>query len=259
MKRPLLTILLSLWAVSAFSQQLNAIALSIGPAFPVGEFANKDPHSPASGLAQPGFLLDISYYYKTPNSNFGLTASLRARVNSMSSKAFLQLFMEKYPGYNWSVDKKPWKAAAAMVGAYHHAQVAKRLEIEEALMFGVAEALLPNTTVTGLKDSGTSQTVEALLQATTKEKYATTFSALLKIGGVRQLTNRLSLVASLDFWYLKPTFTNLTQTIIMASGFPVPGNYSLSYATSVTYNQSTMNYIQAMSSIDLSVGLALQL
>lgn len=257
MKRPLLTILLSLWIVSAFSQQLNSLTLSIGPAFPVGEFANKDPYDPASGLAEPGFLLDVSYYHKTPNTNFGVTASLRARVNSMDTKAMLRLFMDKYPGYNWSVDKKPWKTAAAMVGAYHHAQVAKTLYLREALMFGAAEALLPNTTVTGLKD--TSQTVEDLLQATTKEKYATTFSALLKIEAAHPLTSRLSLMASLDFWYLKPTFTGLTQKVIIASGFPIPGNYSLSTATAISLYQSTTNYIQAMSSIDLSVGLLLQL
>src|ERR1700689_1901391 len=137
MKSPLFIITtICLSAFNCFSQQAGSISLTIGPAFPVGEFANSNPYSSTSGLASLGALADLSYTHRTRNSDFGFIATLRARANPIDTKATLGPFEQQYPGYNWSVTKKPWEAAAAMVGGYHSHMVTKKLYLEEALLFG---------------------------------------------------------------------------------------------------------------------------
>jgi hypothetical protein len=225
MKRSLFFVIsICLSALTSFSQDRGYLALSIGPAFPVGEFANKDANDQRSGLANPGGLLDISYMGKRHNTHFGFTASLFLRMNSINSGALEEPFQTTYPDYNWSVSKQPWEAGAAMIGAYWNYPMAKKMYFEGALLFGVAETMLPQTTVTGIQDSMVAnQPVSNLVQATTKKKYATTFSQSIKVGIGYKLTNKLSLQAELSFWYLNPTFKQVTQTVIAEQGLVVPG------------------------------------
>jgi hypothetical protein len=260
MKRPLfLAILICLSALTSFSQDRGYINLSIGPAFPVGEFANKDESDPKSGLANLGPLLDISYMGRRHNSHFGFTASVLLRMNSISSSALLEPFESLFPGYNWSVTKKPWEAGAAMVGIYWHYPITTKIHFEGALLFGVAETMLPQTTVIGIKDTGVNHTVTDLVEATTQKKYATTFSQSIRMGIGYKLTEKLGLQAGMSFWYLKPTFKQVTQTIVHAQGFAVPGNLSLQNASSISVGQFIADYNQNMSSLNFTVGVAVKL
>jgi hypothetical protein len=270
MKKPLflLTILCLtltvLWLSSSncIAQQHGFLSLSVGPAIPAGEFANGDPNSRASGLALPGGLIDLTFKKDIPHSPLGFMVSLRARMNPISASDNLAIFRAQYPDYNWSIDKHSWEAAALMVGLYHQSPLCKRAFLEEGLMVGVAEAVLPDVTVTGIKDTGANHIISDYIQAHSKKTTATTFSALFKFGGGYRLTDKLSLVAHIDFWYLEPNFGNLTQILIHAQGFNVPvnsGNFSLADASSVTYSSFTMGYAQKMNSFDLAIGLSLRL
>jgi hypothetical protein len=263
MKKPLfLLTLLCLTLIKGFAQQHGSLSLSVGPAIPAGEFANGDPNSRASGLAQPGGLIDFTFKKEIPRSPLGFMVSLRARMNPISARENLAIFQAQYPDYNWSIDKHSWEAAALMVGLYHQSPLCKRVFLEEGLMVGVAEAVLPNVTVTGIKDTGANHIISNYIQAHSNRTTATTFSALFKFGGGYRLTDKLSLVAHIDFWYLEPDFKNLNQTLVQAEGFNVPvtaGNFSLADASSITYSTFTMGYAQKMNSFDLTVGLSLRL
>jgi hypothetical protein len=260
MKRPLfLLTILSLTLINCFAQQHGFLSLSVGPAIPAGEFANGDPNSRASGLALPGGLVDLTFKKDIPHSPLGFMVSLRARMNPISASENLAIFQAQYPDYNWSIDKHSWQAAAFMVGLYHQSPLCKRAFLEEGFMVGVAEAVLPDVTVTGIRDTGSNHVASDYIQAHSRRTTATTFSALFKIGGGYRLTDKLSLVAHIDFWYLEPDFKGLTQTLVHASGFVVPGNPSLANASVVSYNTFTMDYAQKMNSFDLTVGLSLRL
>jgi hypothetical protein len=241
-------------------QDRGSLALSFGPAFPVGEFANNNGNDPLSGLAKVGGLADLTYMRPFSRPDFGYTVSLRARMNSINSSALRQPFADQYQGYNWDVSAKPWEAAAAMIGLFHRYSAKKnRLFLEEAVLLGVAETLLPEETITGISESIPNASGPDYIQAMNNKIHSTTFTFMTRIGGGIQLSDKLSLVAHLDYWWLDPVFRNLTQTVTTASGFTQPFNLNLSNAVSTSRSEYTSNYTQNMSSVNLSIGLALQL
>jgi hypothetical protein len=266
-QRILLTAIMLLSVFYSFSQEHSlplqdrgSLALSIGPAFPVGEFANSNANDPASGLAKVGGLADLTYMHPFARPDFGYTVSLRARMNSINSSSLRQLYIDRYQGYNWDVSAKPWETAAAMIGLYHRSSVPRgQFFMNESVRLGVAEALLPEETITGITQSSPNPSGPDYVQGMNKKKYTTTFTFMLRIGGGVQLSDKLSLVANVDYWWLDPVFRNITQTLTTASGFALPNNLNLGNATSISRSESTADYTQNMSSIDLSIGLALRL
>jgi hypothetical protein len=262
-----LSVMAVLALFKAFSQQHSippqdrgTLAISIGPAIPVGAFANSNGNDPTSGLAKPGGLVDLTYMHPFSRPDFGYTITLRGRINAINSTALRQPFVDQYPGYNWDVSAKSWETAAALIGLYHRSSTLKnRFFTDESLLLGVAEALLPGETITGISDSTTNPPDPDYVQGSNQKKYATTITFMMRIGGGVQLSNKLSLVAHVDYWWLDPVFRNLTQTVTTASGLVVPNNFNLGNLTSISRSEFTSDYTQNMSSIDLSIGLALRL
>jgi hypothetical protein len=265
-----LTAMAVLAVFNAFSQQHSlpphdrgSLSLSIGPAFPVGEFANKNGNDAASGLANIGGLADLTYMHPFSRQDFGYTGTLRARMNGLSSSSLRQPFADQYPGYNWYVSAKSWETAAALIGLYHRSsEPNNRFFLDESLLLGAAEAVLPAETITGINGSTSNPPDPDLVQATNNKKYATTITFMLRFGGGVKLSDKLSLIAHVDYWWLDPVFRNLTQTVTTATGFNGPINYynlSLASAASLTRSEFTSDYTQNMSSIDLSFGLSLRL
>jgi hypothetical protein len=259
MKRPLfLSALACLSALYAFSQQNATLSLSIGPSQPVGKFADKNANDNQSGLAKHGGLIDISYSYLLKHSSFGLTASLRGRLNPIDLGAAVAPVAEANPGYQWSEPGASWKTAALMVGAYHCRTVARKVQVREAILLGVAEAYLPAYSASGIHQTDDTS-AESLIELNGKKAYATTFSGVATLGISYQWTKKFALLAGVDFWYLKPYFKSVTVSETMATGFIVPGQLSLQNAATISYQESTTSYTQPMNSIDLSIGISMRL
>lgn len=232
------------------------LSLSLGGAFPIGEFASKNAQDIKSGIADPGGLLDLSYMHPLRNSPFGWTATLRARFNPIDGKAEASAFAAEESGFNWSEKHVSWETGAVLLGAYYHCPVAGRWQFRASLLAGVADSRLPASSIIGVRNDNPPT---ELLQITTNKVSAVSFSALAKAGLVYFLNPRWSLIGELGFWYLKPTFKNVNQRIIDGKGLVVPGFISLSNATSVTISSYTNNYTHPMNTIDLSVGIAMRL
>ncbi|MHA4808838.1 hypothetical protein ACX0G9_12060 [Flavitalea flava] len=256
-----LLILLVLSAIACYSQKAGYLSLSIGPSFPIGQFGNKDASDPKSGLADIGGMADLSYVYKIRHSNYGLVASIRVRENRFNSSAFLDPFEKEFPDFDWSQSqiKKSWKVGAVMIGGSYSFPITKRVNLEGQLMAGIAKAYLPDIVVMGFRDTAAIPGHGDFIHAETKKVNATTFSASIKIGASCKLTDRWSLVANVDYWYLRPTFKNLTQTLAQANNLIISGLYSLSNASSISYYQYTRNYPQDMSTLNITVGLSMRL
>ncbi len=260
MKKSLFTLLLIyLSAHNVFSQKNSSLSLSIGPSLPTGEYANKDGNDPSSGLAKVGGVLDLSYMHTIGHSGLGFTAMLRARANGISSSAVLETFEKQYPDYQWSTKKRSYKTAAVLAGAYYHFAVTKRIDLKGELMLGAAESWLPDYTITGVRDTGVNNIVSDFKIATSNKRNAWSFSGMVKIGMAYKLTNKFSLIAGLDFWYLKPTFKKLTRVVASGDGLGIPGLLWLNNAAAVQVNSYTADYTQNMSSLNLTFGLSMAL
>lgn len=259
MKKPLSLLLIAcLSFFSCLAQKNGTLSLSLGPAIPVGEFANKSAIDEKSGLAKIGWLADLSYTHPIGKKNFGFMATLRGRINGMDTKAATDLYATAYPQYRWSATTSHWKAVAVMAGGYYHFQVSPKIEIPVALLAGVAKSYFDAQSVTGIRDSANFGPVDLILAKVNKAD-ATTFSGMLQAGMIYKLGKRCALTAHVDYWYINPTFKNVTATVVFAQGLIVPGYLSPNNATSISYASETRNYQQPMSSVNVTVGLAYEL
>lgn len=246
-------------AASTQAQEHSSVSLSMGPALPVGQFANQDGESPSSGLARIGGLLDLSYQYRLGKGPFGLTGELRARLNPMNEDAALTSLKAVDTGYAWTVAKKSWEAGAALAGAYYRSPLTGKFSLELALTVGCAEAVLPPFAASGIRNSPNYPGHQDYIVVSSNKVHALAPTGLFKAGVRYPLTPHFSLVAYMDFCYLKPTFRKVTENITTAEGLVVPNVYSLANG-SVVYNDSnTADYTQHMNSVDAGIGLALRL
>ena len=71
-------------------------------------------------------------------------------------------------------------------------------------------------------------------------------------------TDRFSLTACVDYWYLSPDFT-ITQTVAYGQHLIVPGVYELSNASSINTTSGSASYTQKMNSFNLTLGVAMKL
>jgi len=258
MKRPLLLLLTSILIVlHTQAQTKGLLSLSLGPALPVGEFGSKGADDPESGLAKPGAVADLSYQHLFAKSNFGWIATLRYRRNAVDKKASVAPFQAEYPAFSWSMENCRWTNAAALLGAYYERPFTKQLSLSASLELGVAEAWSPKESITGKKDS--AGVTQALIEANLHSVSATAFTALAAVGARYRCNSRWSVMAHIDYTYLQPTFHNVTAQIIQANGFVISGITSLNAAAMVESSAYTRNITQSMSSLDLVVGMCMDL
>jgi hypothetical protein len=259
MKRLLpLLILACLSTTYTWSQNNSSLHLSIGGALPIGKFASKDVNDPASGLANLGGLAELGYSHPLNDKHWGLTIGIRGRLNGIDKNANSAALRKIYPLYTWSSSNSSWKALSAMAGIYYLLPVASRLDVRMELSLGAANCYLPEYTLLGILDTAQAGPT-GFVQAKVNKEHAVSFSATAKAGIVYHLNKQLNLLANLDFWYLKPDFKHVTQTVLVANGLVIPGVLSPGNATSLSVNSQTRDYKQNMSTLNLTVGLGISL
>ena len=239
------------------AQTRGALALSLGPAIPVGDFASMNGFAPSSGLANVGALADLTYQRAFGHSRFGWMATLRGRVNGISKSATIAPFAAQYPGYQWSMNNSHWIAASALAGGYYELPLSKKLSLTANIELGVAEAWSPKQSVTGLRDSVGFGAVDGV-QANLHSASATAFTALAGLGIRYQLRSRWALLGRVDYTWLKPTF-NIKATLINEQNFAISGVSSLASATVVENTFSMRNYTQPMPCVEVMFGVIREL
>jgi len=224
----------------------------------VGAFASKDGNDPASGLAKTGWMADLSYMHDVGKGHFGLVGMVRGRVNGIDKGGASAPFKAELPAYQFGISSGSWKTAAVLAGGYYQAPINEKWSFTGMLAAGAAKAWLPEITVTGIVDS-TAQGGDANLLLVKNEKAdATVFTAMARAGVAYKLTGRFSLTASVDYWYLKPSF-KLKQIVAFGRHMVVPGFYSLSNAAEISVYSTTGKYSQQMNTLNLTVGVAMRL
>lgn len=261
MRRSLpLILFFALASATVCAQERNSVSLSIGPALPLGGFANQNGQEAGSGLAQVGGLLDLSYQHQLGNGPFGLSAELRARLNPLNEDANLAFAKSTDTGYTYTAAKKSWEMGGIYVGAFYHIPLVARLSMELGVSLGCADAVLPPQSATALRNSVLYPGSQDYRVVTSNKVHALAPSALVKAGLRYPLTPHFSLIAHIDFCYLKPTFKNVTESVASTQGLNATGVYSLSNSTGpvIAYDH-TANITQSMNTLDLAIGLALKL
>ena len=222
-------------------------SLSIGPSFPIGDYASKDVSSPSSGIAKTGQVINFSYE-RVLGKQLGIAATLHGQRNPIDVETF-EKFLANTGFSNWKIDKAAWVSGSVLFGLYGQFPVKASTNIAFTTrgMLGVVYAKSPE-----LNGTSTSSTSSALIEQTSVSAFG--LSYLLNTGIKYSLNKKISLLGEVEFFGtpelkfkdVKATFRSAT---FAPGGFPI----------SVQEQTSTTDGKQTISSINLNFGIAIKL
>jgi hypothetical protein len=247
-------------AGSVCAQERSLITLSIGPSQPVGTFASQNGDGDGAGLARIGGVLDLSYQHRLHGGPLGLSAGVRTRLNPMNEDANLAWPKSMDTGYTYTVAKKSWEAGGIFVGAYYQRSLGSGLALEAGVSVGAVYAVLPTLSATAVRKSVLYAGSEDYRTVNANKAHALAPSVLPRVGIRYPLTSHFSVALHAAFWYLRPTFKNITETVVSTQGLNVSGVYNLSNSIGPVVSESRNRDItQDMYTVDLEAGLSLRL
>ncbi|WP_316803410.1 outer membrane beta-barrel protein [Pedobacter nototheniae] len=215
------------------TNQKSFIGISVGPSFPVGDFANKSVSNENSGLATTGGFLNLNYGYRFSN-NFGAIAILRGSIYGVDSQSLKNNYsLPDGSGGSISFDAGTWKTGAVMVGLFQGISLGtnKDFVLEARGAIGVQRTSSPSLKIKG------SITGFGTFEGEQKSVSATAFAYLVGLGLNYGLGNNLSLKLHGDYSGSNPKFQDITAS-------------SYAAGTKITSKQN-------INTIDVGVGLAL--
>jgi hypothetical protein len=239
------------------AQERQSLRLTIGPSIPVGAFGGQDGLTTADGLAYLGGLVDLSYDLRFGHSAFGFIATGRVRLNPINGTASLARIERLDTGYNMSVSKRSWVTGAVFAGISHQWSPGGKWMVFESVEAGVAEAILPSSSFTGLRNSVAYPGSQDYLVGNSKKVTSVAPTGLFKFGARYPLTHHFFFLAYLDFWYLRAKMNTISYFAANTQGLNVPGVYTLANSKGLTQALTYgYDYTQEMNSVDLGLGLA---
>ena len=268
MKKLLLIILVfSYPSIKLFCQSnKGTLSLSIGPSFPLGNYAKTDQANNLSGYSKAGESINISFNYKL-NNGVVFEAMLYGERNGLNTKAFANQFSEAGfftfygdPRYysNWTIDKKSWNVESLLLGVTRHWPIGKpngRISILAKTLLGLAYVQSPE-----LNANSKTDTSYVILHQNNASAIGTSF--LLSAGVEYRLSKKIGIVFSCDYFgTTQILFKNITEGIAATNGgLRVPKIYSLPNSESTPIAESiTDNSKQTIISINIKLGICFTL
>jgi hypothetical protein len=245
------------------------IAVTIGPALPIGNFAKTDLYNESAGFAKTGEALSLTYtkpVFKKMAFLISLSGqrnpiNVTAMANAFSTAKFYDNFylgsgvnnpppQTNYTIYpNWKFEKKSWLYAALKIGAEGQFPLNDKnnFQLVTNLAIGVLYATAP-----GLKGSSITDTASAIIV----QNKTTGFGLIYSFGGGLKyhLNKKIFLTSTLNFTGTnKVTFKDVTSTFTATKG--APGTLG----TSMLQSTTTANGKQAFNSVNFLVGVGVSL
>lgn len=251
----------------SFSQSATdkrLLSFSVGPAFPLGDFGNKNVDNSRSGFASTGPFLTVEYSFPVAKK-FGLVFALHGQNHPLATSKLEEEFADVniYPVFwtsdptqplpkktypNWKFDKGSWWLASAMVGGYgFFATKNPKLSFITKGMIGVAYSVMP-----AFEGSSITDTATATLTQESEGAFAFNFS----VGGSFRylLSKKLYLLGGLD-WRGTNSFRYdaVTTQITTTRGTPGTPEYSVSQSV------HRRPRLQKIHTLNPRIGIAVQL
>jgi hypothetical protein len=120
MKRLALLVLASLFlqGLIAQSSKKQYMGLSIGPSFPLSDFAKSDINDSTSGFAKTGVALDFTYAYRVSH-NFGIQFVVNYSGNKLDNQKYEQELHKANPDFAVQVESNQnWSSGGLFGGPY---------------------------------------------------------------------------------------------------------------------------------------------
>lgn len=190
---PFFLLSLLLTTVSAIAQESNGhFSFTLGPSFPIGDFANKNYDYVNSGMANTGAMFDICIAHKVGNGKFGITGMLRGQSNPIDVLSISRSFASDIPGYKWTAESDGWSASSYMLGAYGTFPISEKAFFEPRTMIGFMAVRCPSLSITGT-NSGSEMWLRQ------SSIYSGSFAFLIGAGVKIDLGEKIYLISNLDY------------------------------------------------------------
>jgi len=275
----IIAIVFLLFFKSSFSQASSDkgyFSVTLGPAFPIGDFAGKNVKSTAgfpritASAARIGKFLQFSYS-RLLGKRFGFSASMRGQINPLNVKALQTSFSKtivfggvltaptpmppltplfSYTTYpNWKFEKKSWLFSSLLVGGYGEfpAKKSGKTVFTVKPMIGAVYVTSPE-----LRGRRGTDTASAYMIQTSSKAWGFTYSLA---GGIKyNIYSRLSLLASVEYiGTSRIKFKDVIMTVTATKGTPGLQDYMVQQSVYTGTAQ------QKISSLNLNIGIGLSL
>lgn len=237
MKRILLYIALFL-SLSTFSQSTRQyFGISIGPSFPLSDFAKTDLKDSTSGFAKTGLNLKLHYSYRITH-NFGIQAHFVYNSNNLDNEAVNREANEAKPTYSFSTEsKQAWSSGGVYVGPFLRFPFTDNFSWEIRGLIGISGGYSPQFTIRGT-NTETGDKTEYY------REFSRTFGLGLSAGtGFKYRINNYLVLLNADYYYSDLTFKEVTGW----------GWTDDEHPQGIPYNYSTQ---QTISNFAITVGFA---
>jgi hypothetical protein len=204
------------------------VSLSLGAAFPFGDFANTDTDNDDAGFAMTGGNVNVAFGYKL-GQTLGITAMINAGSNPLDEEAVEDEFEDNFPATTWDIESDPWTYATLMVGGFATFPAGTRSSFDVRLLVGALSSKCPEirATASGFGASGT------LVRESKTE-----MTGAFDVGFIYRyrITDPMCVFASADFLSANPRFEDVE--------------------TSGAFGTSSADFDQNLRVFNLNVGVA---
>jgi hypothetical protein len=263
-----LTLLLIYTPGYSQSKKTSYLSFSIAPSFAIGKYAQKDATKSSSGFASAGESANISYDHLT-NSRFGWSVALHGQRNPLNIKALANAMSQFgfYEGFyvssspnpvppqsqatkygNWKFDNNSWWLGSLLLGGNveTRGEGSNKFSFTAKLMIGAVYASAPE-----IKGKSTSDTAIAQIKQTGATGFG--FAYTINSGIKFKLNNRVYFLTQLEYFGTSNiTFKDVQITFASA-------HYSNGFPTSASSQTATGNAKQTIASVNLNVGIGINL
>ena len=271
MKQIILSLAIVLFCFPCSYSQNNQgnIAISVGPSFPIGDFASKDIKDNASGLAKTGAAVTISYS-RLSGKQLGISVDLHGQQNPLNISSMEKSFSETgisqgfwtvsdpnqpippgpysvYP--NWKFKKRSWLMGSLLLGGYGQFPLTQKGSISfiPKAMIGVIHVSAPRISGSSITDTAT-----AYIEQSGSKAFGFTYSLS---GGLKyDCGKKIFFLMNLGYTGTNNIrFKDITASITTTKGVFGSPDYSVQQAVVTGEGRQTI------SALNLLVGLGLRL
>jgi hypothetical protein len=213
------------------------LGLTVGPSFPLSDFAKTDFSDSTSGFAKTGINLKFVYSYRIAN-NFGIQAHFVYNTNDINNNSLTKEANKIFPGYSFSAySKRPWSSGGVYAGPFVRIPFNDDFSWDIRAMIGLAGAYSPQFTINGIVPE-TNQKTQYY------REFAKTFGIGFSFGtGFKYRIKNYLLLLNADYYY-----SNLNFKEVTGWGWTSPENL-----TGDPYN---IKVEQKVNNISISIGFA---
>ena len=247
-KMILILMVMAIGYIHTYAQSKSTLSLTIGPAMPIGNFAQKDSSSyvgfasyatklSGSGMAKLGYSVAGEYQYKF-KKKFGLSVKFRWQQNPVNAEVVKQYLLANNTWANAAfVSFSNWTSSSLLVGGYYlFPSKNKKIDVNLKLLVGVLKTALP------------------------KKRYALTNFPLSQYASVMEESKPIDLgfafLASAGMTYHLNKKFDLLANVEYADAFPPSPPFDYYVVSNQTFVlKSTQKVPIHLSTINLNIGV----